>query len=115
MVCAGLEQARAGVLRVAGCNSDERLDDSPSDRRCSAIVGRVGGEEVAIGRTGRRNRDPALCLEKELRLVSGLSAIRTALASAPRQLRLNKAISAKYRAAFLKENQHEQSRPHVRT
>ena len=29
--------------------------------------------------------------------------------------RLDKAVSAKYRATSLKENQHEQSRPHVGT
>src|SRR6202035_3174078 len=56
MVGAGLERARAGVLQVAGCNSDERLDNSPSDRGCFAFVGRLGGEEAEL-KGGRIKRD----------------------------------------------------------
>src|SRR5580704_15886167 len=58
MVGAGLERARACVLQIPGCDSDGRLDDSSSDRGCVAIFGRVGAEEVAIGRIPRRIAEP---------------------------------------------------------
>src|SRR5580704_6896214 len=50
MVGAGLERAGARALQVLGCSPDDRLDDSPGDRECTAIVGGVGGPEVAVGR-----------------------------------------------------------------
>lgn len=33
--------SRHRILQVLGCNPDDRLDDSPSDRGCSPIVGTV--------------------------------------------------------------------------